>query len=78
MNFNTDPSITMKYQSQSDFPGTRSVMSWCMLLLFLSLSLGELSAQVGRGGALGGQTTRQYLNNTHVGDALIEVDPETR
>ncbi|MBT7873107.1 MAG: hypothetical protein HN758_01635 [Verrucomicrobia bacterium] len=49
-----------------------------MLLLFLSLSLGELSAQVGRGGALGGQTTRQYLNNTQVGDALIEVDPETR
>ena len=68
----------MNHQSQSDFPETRSVMSWCMLLLFLSLSLGELSAQVGRGGALGGQTTRQYLNNTQVGDALIEVDPETR
>ncbi|MDB4626364.1 hypothetical protein OAE51_01545 [bacterium] len=78
MNFNTDPSITINHQSQSDFPGTHSVLSWCMLLLFLSLSQGELSAQVGRGGALGGQTTRQYLNNTQVGDALIEVDPETR
>lgn len=78
MNFNTDPSITINHQSQSDFPGPRLVLSWCMLLLFLSLSQGELSAQVGRGGALGGQTTRQYLNNTQVGDALIEVDPETR
>ena len=78
MNFNTDPSITINHQPQSDFPGTRSVLSWFMLLLFLSLSQGELSAQVGRGGALGGQTTRQYLNNTQVGDALIEVDPETR
>lgn len=68
----------MNHQSQSDFPRIRSVLSWCMLLLFLSLSQGELSAQVGRGGALGGQTTRQYLNNTQVGDALIEVDPETR
>ena len=78
MNFNTDPSITINHQSQSDFPGARLVLSWCMLLLFLSLSQGQLSAQVGRGGALGGQTTRQYLNNTQVGDALIEVDPETR
>ena len=29
------------------------------------------------GGGVNGQT-RQYLNNTQIGDALIEVDPETR
>ena len=51
-----------------------------MAVVLLVASLGTLSslAQFGGGGGLGGQTTRQYLNNTQVGDALIEVDPETR
>jgi general secretion pathway protein D len=32
----------------------------------------------GQGGGQAGQTARQYYNNTMLGEALIEVDPETR
>jgi general secretion pathway protein D len=51
-----------------------------VILLLLAMDSVSLSAQSARGGGLGmtGQSTRQYLNNTQVGDALIEVDPETR
>jgi general secretion pathway protein D len=35
-------------------------------------------ARTGGAGGASGNGTRQYLNNTMIGDALIEVDPETR
>lgn len=53
-------------------------MQWLFLIIGICLLNDTALAQFGGGGALGGQTTRQYLNNTQVGDALIEVDPETR
>lgn len=51
-------------------------------LTFVSFSLqaqiGQVRAQ-SRGGVGGsGASLRQYMNNTMVGDALIEIDPETR
>ena len=49
------------------------------LLAILTSGLVSLQAQFGGfGGGIGGQQTRQYQNATQVGEALIEVDPETR
>ena len=52
------------------------------VLLGAMLSTEEAQAQ-GFGGGIGGGATgangqRQYFNNTMLGDALIEIDPETR
>ena len=49
---------------------------WSLLEVF---AVSNLQAQLrGFGGNGANGQTRQYLNNTQVGDALIEVDPETR
>ncbi|MDA0752881.1 MAG: hypothetical protein O2964_19450, partial [Verrucomicrobia bacterium] len=49
------------------------------IVALLTTGLVSLHAQFGGfGGGLGNQQTRQYQNATQVGEALIEVDPETR
>ena len=53
-----------------------------MAILGTTLPIDYAQAQ-GFGGGIGGGTTgangqRQYFNNTMLGDALIEIDPETR
>lgn len=64
-----------------------SRISYIIILLFLSpIFTQSAQAQFGgrgnqggnRGGAQGGLTARQYSNNTMIGEALIEIDPETR
>ncbi|MBT5927094.1 MAG: hypothetical protein HOH33_10790 [Verrucomicrobia bacterium] len=77
MNFNTD-----KYSPIAVFTKLALVKSklphrLAVVLLMAGLGTWSALAQFG-GGGLGGQTSRQYLNNTQVGEALIEVDPETR
>ena len=80
--------MTMKFFMQNYLP-VSSLKAWrlyesktairmALLLLITSLGTWSTMAQFGGGGGLGGQTSRQYLNNTQVGEALIEVDPETR
>jgi len=44
---------------------------------FCGIQLSQAQFRGFGGNGANGQT-RQYLNNTQVGDALIEVDPETR
>lgn len=65
----------------------RKFLPWipAMALLFLlsihsALGQGRGFGGFGGGGNTGGNTmqARQYLNNTMLGDAMIEIDPETR
>lgn len=50
-----------------------------LALTLACLLAGTATAQVGgQGGQRSGLTSREYPNNTQVGDALITVDPETR
>ena len=56
-------------------------MGWISTTVIALLTTGLVSLQAqfgGFGGGLGNQQTRQYQNATQVGEALIEVDPETR
>ena len=56
-------------------------MGWISTTIIALLTTGLVSLQAqfgGFGGGLGNQQTRQYQNATQVGEALIEVDPETR
>ncbi len=56
-------------------------MGWISTTIIALLTTGLVSLQAqfgGFGGGLGNQQTRQYQNATQVGEALIEVDAETR
>ena len=60
---------------------SHSLLALLALLICPTIAMGQFGPgnQGGTTGATGtGTETRQYLNNTQVGDALIEVDPETR
>jgi general secretion pathway protein D len=80
--------MTMNFYMYNKCP-VSSVQAWrhakckpisylALLVLITCLGAESVMAQFGGGGGLGGQASRQYLNNTQVGEALIEVDPETR
>jgi len=61
--------------------GVPHLHSWAMAGILALIVVGPFESQAQFGGFGGGGVngqTRQYLNNTQVGDALIEVDPETR
>lgn len=63
--------ITMFARSHSFFDFLAIVLIWLLSI--------ETKAQgFGGGFGTGGQGGREYFNNTMLGDALIEIDPETR
>lgn len=56
---------------------TKARWEWRATALLSLMTAGLISVQAQFGG-IGNQQTRQYQNATQVGEALIEVDPETR
>ena len=79
MNFNTDKYSPIAVFAKLALVKSKLPRRLAVVLLMAGLGTWSALAQFGGGGGgLGGQTSRQYLNNTQVGEALIEVDPETR